>query len=71
MFIVLAIATISVMVVLRRFVFPAERDDPVIAARMRRNLGRRGLRRCPHCDRLLPIAQPDCPSCGRVSEPEA
>lgn len=71
MVIVLAVATVSGMVVLRRFVFPAERDDPAAVERISRNLGRRGLRRCPHCDRLLPISQPDCPYCGRVSEPEA
>ena len=67
----LALGTVAVIVMLRRTIFPPGRDDPVIAARMRRNLGRRGLRRCPHCDRFLPIAQPDCPYCGKVSEPEA
>jgi len=69
--IVLTIATLVLLLALRRFVFRAERDDPVIVERTRRNLGRRGLRRCPCCDRFLPIAQPDCPYCGAVSEPDA
>lgn len=64
------LGTVGAVVVLRRTVFAPERDDPVAVARLRRNLGRRGLRRCPHCDHFLPVAQHDCPGCGIVSEPK-
>jgi hypothetical protein len=67
----LALGTVAILLALRRLVFPPERDDPVVIARLMRNAGRRGLRRCPHCGRFLPIAQPDCPYCGAVSKPEA
>jgi hypothetical protein len=67
----MALGTVGALVVLRRVVFPPKRDDPAIVARMSRNLGRLGLRRCPHCDRLMPVAQADCPCCRRSSEPEA
>jgi hypothetical protein len=67
----LGLALVAILFMLRHFVFPPERDDPVVIARVMRNAGRRGLRRCPHCDRFLAIAQPDCPYCGKISEPEA
>jgi len=67
----LALGAAAILIILRRTVFPPERDDPVVVARAGRNLGRRGLRRCPRCEGFLPIAQAECLRCGSVSEPEA
>jgi hypothetical protein len=69
--IAMALGTVGVLTVLRRTVFPPERDDPAATARLIRNGGRTGLRRRPHCDGFVPVAQPDCPHCGSVSESEA